>query len=252
MHRDHGVELLTGTRVNDILGDTRVTGVQLADGSRVDADVVIVGHRCHSEYRVAGGQRPQPRRTALSVANRAKPRPACTPPVTWRECPTPWLGDRRSRRALDECRRAGGARRGARARRSRGRRRSFSAVPYFSSDQYDRKIQFIGRARPHDEIVIVDGSLADRRLTALYRRGDRVVACLAVNQPLALIKYQEADRAQRRLGNGSVGHRRFVAHPVAAGQDLVGDPQPASCDRDAPEVVGVAQRSCRLPLIIAP
>ena len=68
---------------------------------------------------------------------------------------------------------------------------SFSSVPYFWSDQYDRKIQFIGRARPHDEMVIVDGSLADRRLTALYRRGDRVVACLAVNQPRALIKYRK-------------------------------------------------------------
>jgi NADPH-dependent 2,4-dienoyl-CoA reductase/sulfur reductase-like enzyme len=68
---------------------------------------------------------------------------------------------------------------------------SFSSVPYFWSDQYDRKIQFIGRARPHDEMVIVDGSLEDRRLTALYRRGDRVVACLAVNQPRALIKYRK-------------------------------------------------------------
>jgi NADPH-dependent 2,4-dienoyl-CoA reductase/sulfur reductase-like enzyme len=67
---------------------------------------------------------------------------------------------------------------------------SFSSVPYFWSDQYDRKIQFIGRARPHDEMVIIDGSLADRRLTALYRRGDRVVACLAVNQPRALITYR--------------------------------------------------------------
>ena len=49
---------------------------------------------------------------------------------------------------------------------------SFSSVPYFWSDQYDRKIQFIGRAQPHDEMVIVDGSLAERRLTALFRRGD--------------------------------------------------------------------------------
>ena len=68
---------------------------------------------------------------------------------------------------------------------------SFSSVPYFWSDQYDRKIQFVGRARPHDEMLIVDGSLADRRLTALYRRGDRVVACLAVNQPRVLIKYRK-------------------------------------------------------------
>jgi hypothetical protein len=64
-------------------------------------------------------------------------------------------------------------------------------VPYFWSDQYDRKIQFIGRACPHDEMVIVDGSLADRRLTALYRYGNRVVACLAVNQPRALITYRK-------------------------------------------------------------
>jgi hypothetical protein len=64
-------------------------------------------------------------------------------------------------------------------------------VPYFWSDQYDRKIQFIGSARRHDEVVIVDGSLADRRLVALFRRGDRVVACLAVNQPRALIKYRK-------------------------------------------------------------
>jgi 3-phenylpropionate/trans-cinnamate dioxygenase ferredoxin reductase subunit len=64
-------------------------------------------------------------------------------------------------------------------------------VPYFWSDQYDRRIQFIGAARPHDEMVIIDGSLADRRLTALYRRGDRLVACLALNQPLAVIKYRK-------------------------------------------------------------
>ena len=68
---------------------------------------------------------------------------------------------------------------------------SFASVPYFWSDQYDRKIQFVGRARPHHEMVIVDGSLADRRLTALYRYGNRVVACLAVNQPRALIKYKK-------------------------------------------------------------
>ena len=68
---------------------------------------------------------------------------------------------------------------------------SFSSVPYFWSDQYDRKIQFIGVAGRHDEMVIVDGSVADRRLTALFRRGDRVVACLAVNQPRALVAFRK-------------------------------------------------------------
>jgi len=67
----------------------------------------------------------------------------------------------------------------------------FSSVPYFWSDQYDRKIQFVGRARPHDEMIVVDGSVDERRLTALYRRGDQMVACLTVNQPKALIKYRK-------------------------------------------------------------
>jgi len=68
---------------------------------------------------------------------------------------------------------------------------SFSSVPYFWSDQYDRKIQFAGDARRHDEMVIVDGSLAERRLTTIFRRGERLVACLTVNQPRALIKYRK-------------------------------------------------------------
>ena len=40
-------------------------------------------------------------------------------------------------------------------------------------------------------MVIVDGSLADRQFTALFRRGDRLMACLAVNQPRALINYRK-------------------------------------------------------------
>ena len=73
-------------------------------------------------------------------------------------------------------------------------------MPYFWSDQHDRKIQFLGRARPHDEMVIVDGSLADRRLTALFRHGDRLVACLAVNQPKALIKFRKLLAAHASWG----------------------------------------------------
>ena len=37
----------------------------------------------------------------------------------------------------------------------------------------------------------MDGALADRRLTALFRSGDRLVGCLAVNQPGAIVKYRK-------------------------------------------------------------
>jgi NADPH-dependent 2,4-dienoyl-CoA reductase/sulfur reductase-like enzyme len=66
----------------------------------------------------------------------------------------------------------------------------FTSVPYFWSDQYDRRLQFAGDTRWHDEMVVVDGRVADRQFTALYRRGERLCACLAINQPRALAKYR--------------------------------------------------------------
>ena len=47
------------------------------------------------------------------------------------------------------------------------------------------------RATRDSEMLVVDGSIADRRLTALSRRGDRVAACLTVNQPRALIRHRK-------------------------------------------------------------
>ena len=43
LHREHGVDLRLGIGVEGIEGDGRVERVRLADGSAVDADVVIVG-----------------------------------------------------------------------------------------------------------------------------------------------------------------------------------------------------------------
>ena len=41
-------------------------------------------------------------------------------------------------------------------------------VPYFWTDQYDRKIQCYGRLRPDDDLVVVDGSLEDDDYLVLY------------------------------------------------------------------------------------
>ena len=42
-HRSHGVDLRTGVSLEAIEGDTRVEALRLADGTRIAADVVIVG-----------------------------------------------------------------------------------------------------------------------------------------------------------------------------------------------------------------
>ena len=43
LHRDQGADVRTEAEVARLLGDQRVEGVELTDGSRIDADLVVIG-----------------------------------------------------------------------------------------------------------------------------------------------------------------------------------------------------------------
>jgi NADPH-dependent 2,4-dienoyl-CoA reductase/sulfur reductase-like enzyme len=57
----------------------------------------------------------------------------------------------------------------------------FEPVPWFWSDQYDRKIQLAGVPGPEREVV--HGSIQAQRYVQLYADGDRLVGVLAWNRP---------------------------------------------------------------------
>jgi len=189
MHADHGVEVRTGVTVTGIYGEPRVAGVALSDGSRVDADVVVVGIGVvpNTEWLESSGLLLD-NGVVCNGSGEAAPGVYAAGDVA--RMANVWYGEapriEHWTNAVEQ-----GVHVAEQMLGSADAAPSFSSVPYFWSDQYDRKIQFVGRARPHDEMVVVDGSTAERRLTALYRRGDRVVACLTVNQPRALIKYRK-------------------------------------------------------------
>ncbi len=66
----------------------------------------------------------------------------------------------------------------------------YDPVPFFWSDQYATKIQVIGLPGPDDEVVVVEGSVEEGKLVALYRRGDRLRAALAFSRPRHLMAYR--------------------------------------------------------------
>ena len=66
----------------------------------------------------------------------------------------------------------------------------FTPVPWFWSDQYDRKIQMAGRIRGDDDIHIAAGSLEERRFVALYGRQGRLVGVLGFNRPRHVMRYK--------------------------------------------------------------
>jgi NADPH-dependent 2,4-dienoyl-CoA reductase/sulfur reductase-like enzyme len=66
----------------------------------------------------------------------------------------------------------------------------YGTVPYFWSDWYGSRIQFVG-VPDSEEVLLVDGDVDDDdRWTALYRQGDRLVGALTVNGQTVIMKYR--------------------------------------------------------------
>jgi NADPH-dependent 2,4-dienoyl-CoA reductase/sulfur reductase-like enzyme len=59
----------------------------------------------------------------------------------------------------------------------------YGPVPFFWSDQFDQRIQFLGRSSPDDEVVVAAGSVAEGKLLALYGRGGKLHGAFGLNAP---------------------------------------------------------------------
>jgi len=60
-------------------------------------------------------------------------------------------------------------------------------VPYFWSDQYGKKIQVLGHPSPHDDVVMVSGSIVEGRWVALYSRAGLVSGVVTLANPRGLM-----------------------------------------------------------------
>ena len=58
----------------------------------------------------------------------------------------------------------------------------YAPVPFFWSDQFDSRIQFVGRAHGDDEVRVVAGDLGGNFM-AMYGHGGRLRGVLGVNMP---------------------------------------------------------------------
>jgi len=64
-----------------------------------------------------------------------------------------------------------------------------AAVPYFWSDWYGHRIQFVGIPQA-DEIRVVSKELGEEKFLALYRRGERITGCISIDRPAQIMKYR--------------------------------------------------------------
>ncbi len=194
LHRDNGVDVRLGVGVERIEADDRghVARVHLADGAVIDASLVVVGIGVVPNTGWLQGSGLSTENGVLCDATMlAAPGVVAAGDVArWPNAAfggevmrvEHWdnalaMGEHAARKLLAEL--AGAA-----------AIEPFAPIPWFWSDQYDRKIQLAGRAGPEDDMVVVQGSLEERRFVALYGRNGRVVGALGFNMAGRLARYR--------------------------------------------------------------
>lgn len=190
LHRSHGVEVILGVGVDgldsttDVDGSQRVSGVRLADGTVVPAEVVVVGIGVvpNTAWLEGSGLRLENGVACDATCSAAPGIVAAGDVASW---PNPLYGEvmrvEQWENAIDQGEYA--AKRLLAELQGTELPAPFASIPWFWSNQYDRKIQMAGRPSSSDEIIIPEGSIEEQRFVALFRRGDLCTGVLGVNRP---------------------------------------------------------------------
>jgi 3-phenylpropionate/trans-cinnamate dioxygenase ferredoxin reductase subunit len=186
-----GVDLRTGTRVAEI-GDA---GVLLTDGTVLSADAIVVGVGARAELGWLANAELDADRSGLCVdAARRTSDPSV---YAVGDVASRWserLGVRVQSGHWDEA--VNGA--AAAAAAIMGSRAFGDDVPYFWSDQFGRKIQYVGQHGVHDKLIVRDHPTTDRWGAAWLDGAGRVTAHLSVSFPKAMVQARSAI-ADRRV-----------------------------------------------------
>jgi NADPH-dependent 2,4-dienoyl-CoA reductase/sulfur reductase-like enzyme len=193
VHIQNGVDLRLATGVSKLEtvvvdGVERVVGVSLTDGTTVEAEVVVVGIgvTLNTGWLEGSGITLD---DGVVCDNTLLAAPGVVAAGDIARYPSARFG-RMLRIEHWETAIAGGEAAAKRllAEASGEAPAVFDPVPWFWSDQYDRKIQLAGRPMPTDECVVVHGSTEDFRFVALYGDGDRFTGVLGMNRPRHVIQ----------------------------------------------------------------
>ncbi|GAT74937.1 FAD-dependent oxidoreductase [Microbacterium sp. HM58-2] len=188
LHERNGVRLVCGAQIEQISGDGHVSEVILNSGERIPADLVIVGIGASpaTSWLASSGIALHPIDGGIVCDEYLESSVpgvyAAGDLVHWpngREEGTIRLENWTS--AADQ-----GNRAGINAVLSE-KRAPFVTVPYFWSDWYHQRIQFVGSADA-ESVSFVSGAPDEDRFVALYRSGDRLVGAATLNERRLIMK----------------------------------------------------------------
>ena len=176
LHTSHGVEILEGVGLKQLVGDGSVQAAELTNGKTLNIDFAIVGVGIMPNTQLAEV-------AGLTQNNgiETNAQGRTSNPHIWAagDCASfPYKGDRirleSVPNAIDQAE--------VIAENIMGAEKEYVATPWFWSDQYDIKLQIAGLNTGYDKVVVRDGG--DKRSHWYYKDG-QLLAVDAMNDPRA-------------------------------------------------------------------
>jgi 3-phenylpropionate/trans-cinnamate dioxygenase ferredoxin reductase subunit len=219
MHREHGVDLRLGVGVAKLAGRGRVEAVELSDGSRVEADAVLVGLGAapNTDWLADSGLTLDPGVVCDATLTAAADPDvlAAGDIVSW---PHPLAAELVRVEHWTVAAEHGGVA-GRNALLDPAERKPHELPPYFWSDQYDVKIQAVGFPARADGLEVLESTPEGDRFVAAGARDGRLVGVIAFNaaKRLAWYRRQLAGRAAYDdVREAVLADEKALGAPVAA------------------------------------
>ncbi|MDO8389149.1 MAG: FAD-dependent oxidoreductase [Actinomycetota bacterium] len=192
VHGRNGVQLRCGVRVDGLEGEGRVSGVRLEGGEVVPADVVVVGIGVAPNTAWLEGSGLQLGDGIVCDASLNVGVPgvyAAGDIVRWPNAAFPGDAPMRVEHWTNAAEQGAAAASNLLATSKGDEPTPFQSVPFFWSDQFDSRIQFIGRAHGDDEVHVFTGS-TDGNFAALYGHGGKLRGVLGVSMPRMVMPFR--------------------------------------------------------------
>jgi NADPH-dependent 2,4-dienoyl-CoA reductase/sulfur reductase-like enzyme len=176
VHESHGVRFKLGSIVYRFEGTHNIEAVRLANGERIEADMVLVGVGVHPVTHFLEGVELDDR-GGVVVDSRL-----CASEAFYAAGDIASFIDSRTgeRVRIEHWRTAQQQGRTA-ARNMLGRDVEFDAVPFFWTQQFDAGLLYVGHAKSWDQIIY-RGDVSARDFLAFYVKNDRVLAVAGMNR----------------------------------------------------------------------
>ena len=193
LHQRNSVELRLGVGVEGVLGADRAEAVAMADGSRVDADLVVVGIGVVPNTTWLEGSGLHIDNGVVCDATLCAGPPGVYAVGDVVRAPNAWLGPIHGSEPIRVEHWTAAVEHGMAVGRNLlapDEAQPYDSVPFVWSDQYDARIQIAGHPDADDHAEVLVGADSDDSFLAGYRRDGRLSGVMSLNAIRPFVRFR--------------------------------------------------------------